>query len=140
MHQCGRRSLYFGGYHFFLEQRRKTACYFIKKGRRTKCTKVTGKANATSPTHSTWGATLLGSSRYLQRNRRDAHDEESLHEPAKLPRYVREDKRYTGSTACPQTYETMRWPTPGKERKDNITYVLLATFSTTKRGKACLIA
>src|SRR3954464_14244257 len=38
-------------------------------------------------------------------NRRDARDEESLREPARIPRHVWEDKRYTRSTGGPTNYE-----------------------------------
>ena len=45
------------------------------------------------------GATLFEIPRGPQCNRRDACDEESLCEPARLLGHVWEDKRYTGSTA-----------------------------------------
>ena len=38
-------------------------------------------------------------------NRCDARDEEYLREPARLPRRVWEEKRYTISTGGPATYE-----------------------------------
>ena len=38
-------------------------------------------------------------------NRRDARDEESLREHARLLGHVWEDKRYTGGTGGPETYE-----------------------------------
>jgi hypothetical protein len=51
------------------------------------------------------GATLLKIPRGSLCNRRDARDEESLREPTRLIRHVWEDKRYTGSTIGPTTYE-----------------------------------
>src|SRR5664279_4568662 len=56
------------------------------------------------------GATLLETPRGPLCNRRDARDEESLREPARLLGLVWEDKRYTGSTAGPATYERPRRP------------------------------
>ena len=51
------------------------------------------------------GATLLESPRGPVFNRRDARDEEYLRKPARLPRRVWEDKRYTGSKGGPAAYE-----------------------------------
>ena len=51
------------------------------------------------------GATLLESPRGPVFNRRDARDEESLREPARLPGRVWKDKRYTRSTGGAATYE-----------------------------------
>src|SRR4051812_23450099 len=51
------------------------------------------------------GATLLGITRGPFFNRRDARDEESLREPARVPGRVWEVKRYTRRTGGPATYE-----------------------------------
>ena len=50
------------------------------------------------------GPTLLEGPRGPLFNRRDACDEEPLHEPARLLGHVWEDKRYTGGTGGPATF------------------------------------
>src|SRR3989337_2063949 len=54
------------------------------------------------------GPTLLERPRGPLCNRRDAHDEECLCEPARLLGRVREDKRYTEGTGGPATCERKR--------------------------------
>ena len=56
------------------------------------------------------GPTLLERPRGPLFNQRDARDEESLREPARLLGCVWEDKRYTRSTKGSSTYERPRWP------------------------------
>src|SRR3954470_9676595 len=54
------------------------------------------------------GPTLLERTRGLLFDRRDAHDEEPLREPARLLGRVWEDKRYTGGTGGPATFARKR--------------------------------
>jgi hypothetical protein len=56
------------------------------------------------------GATLLASPSGLQHDRRDAPDEESLCEPARLYGCVWEGQGHTGSKTGPIMYEKMRQP------------------------------
>ncbi len=61
------------------------------------------------------GATVLESPRGPLCNRRDAPDEESLREPARLHGRVWEDKRYAGSTAGLAMYERPTRPASNED-------------------------
>ena len=63
------------------------------------------------------GARILESTRGPLFNRRDARDEESLREPARLPGRLWEDKRYTRSIGGPATYERTKERASREERE-----------------------
>ena len=61
------------------------------------------------------GFTLLENPRGSLCNRRDAHDEKCVREPAKLLGRVWENERYTGIMAGPPTYARSRRPPESRE-------------------------